>query len=144
MLGLIGFCKTTGGKGLHVVTPISQPKKGSLDWSVAKVFAEAVVTQMAADSPNRYLATMAKNDRRGRIFLDYLRNDLTATAVAVLPTRARAGATISMSLDWTQVRVGLNPTRFTIRTTPELLTQRARCGRTTTIRSAHSKTLSSG
>ena len=48
MLGLIGFCKTTGGKGLHVVTPISQPKKGSLDWSVAKVFAEAAVTQMAA------------------------------------------------------------------------------------------------
>jgi bifunctional non-homologous end joining protein LigD len=121
MLGLISFCKTTGGKGLHVVTPISQPKKGSLDWSVAKAFAEAVVAQMAADSPNRYLTTMGKKDRRGRIFLDYLRNDRTATAVAVLSTRARAGATISMPLDWTQVRAGLNPTRFTIRTTPELL-----------------------
>jgi len=121
MLGLIGFCKTTGGKGLHVVTPISQPKKGSLDWSVAKVFAEAVVAQMAVDSPNRYLTTMAKNDRRGRIFLDYLRNDRTTTAVAVLSTRARAGATVSMPLDWTQVKAGLNPTRSTIRTTPELL-----------------------
>ena len=121
MLGLISFCKTTGGKGLHVVTPISQPKKGSLDWSVAKVFAEAVVTQMAADSPSRYLTTMGKKDRRGRIFLDYLRNDRIATAVAVLSTRARAGATVSMPLDWTQVRVGLNPTRFTIRSTPELL-----------------------
>lgn len=121
MLGLISFCKTTGGKGLHVVTLISQPKKGSLDWSVAKAFAEAVVTQMAAESPNRYLTTMAKKDRRGRIFLDYLRNDHTATAVAVLSTRARAGATVSMPLDWTQVRAGLNPTRFTIRTTPELL-----------------------
>ena len=50
-LGLISFCKTTGGKGLHVVTPLSQPKSGNLDWPVAKAFAHEVVTQMAADSP---------------------------------------------------------------------------------------------
>jgi len=59
-LGLISFCKTTGGKGLHVVTPLSQPKNGKLDWPVAKAFAREVVMQMAADSPDRYLITMAK------------------------------------------------------------------------------------
>jgi bifunctional non-homologous end joining protein LigD len=121
MLGLITFCKTTGGKGLHLVTPISQPKKGNLDWSVAKAFAETVVTQMAAENPSRYLTTMAKRDRRGRIFLDYLRNDRTSTAVALLSTRARVGATVSMPLEWTQVKAGLDPMGFTIRTTPELL-----------------------
>ena len=120
-LGLISFCKTTGGKGLHVVTPISHPKKGNLDWPVAKAFAHEVVTQMAADSPARYLTTMAKKDRSGKIFLDYLRNDRMSTAVAVLSTRARAGATVSMPLEWTQVRTGLDPKRFTVRTTPALL-----------------------
>jgi bifunctional non-homologous end joining protein LigD len=120
-LGLISFCKTTGGKGLHVVTPLSQSKKEKLDWPLAKAFAHEVVKQMAADSPNLYLTTMAKKDRSGRIFLDYLRNDRTATAVAVLSTRARTGATVSMPLDWTQVKKGLDPKRFTIRTVTGLL-----------------------
>jgi bifunctional non-homologous end joining protein LigD len=119
--GLISFCKTTGGKGLHVVSPITHPKKGKLDWPLAKTFAHEVVTQMAADSPTRYLTTMAKKDRSGKIFLDYLRNDRLSTAVAVLSTRARAGATVSMLLDWKQVRAGLDPMRFTLRTAPALL-----------------------
>lgn len=120
-LGLISFCKTTGGKGLHVVTPLSQPKRGNLDWPVAKAFAHEVVTQMTADSPARYLTTMAKKDRSGKIFLDYLRNDRLSTAIAVLSTRARAGATVSMPLDWTEVRAGLDPKRFTVRSTAALL-----------------------
>jgi bifunctional non-homologous end joining protein LigD len=119
-LGLESFCKTTGGKGLHVVTPLSAGKQ-AVPWADAKNFAHLVCAQMASDSPRQYLDTMSKAQRKGRIFLDYLRNDRTATAVAVLSTRARDGAPVSMPIHWREVRNGLDPKRFTVRTAPGLL-----------------------
>jgi len=120
-LGLESFCKTTGGKGLHVVTPLKDAKKDKVDWKSAKAFAQAVCQQMAADSPEHYLLNMSKQQRKGKIFLDYLRNDRTSTAVAPLSPRAREGATVSMPLTWTQVRSDLDPKKYTVRTVPLLL-----------------------
>ncbi len=120
-LDLVPFCKTTGGKGLHVVTPLAPARGRASDWKTVKQFARELCERMAADSPARYLTTMAKKQRTGRIFLDYLRNDMFATAVAPLSTRARAGATVSMPLTWSQVRAGLDPTRYTLRSVPGLM-----------------------
>jgi bifunctional non-homologous end joining protein LigD len=117
-LGLIGFCKTTGGKGLHVVVPI---KAKAIGWKAAKEFALGVCRAMEADAPDRYVVSMAKKKRDGRIFLDYLRNDRTATAVAVLSPRARPGATVSMPIGWSQLKKGFDAGRYTIRTVPALL-----------------------
>ena len=118
--GLESFCKTTGGKGLHVVTPL-EAGKAAVQWPVAKNFAHLLCAQMTQDSPEKYLDNMSKSRRTGKIFLDYLRNDRTATAVSVLSPRARDGAPVSMPLHWREVRQGLDPARYTLRSAPALL-----------------------
>ena len=120
-LGMESFCKTTGGKGLHVVTPLAYGAKDKVSWKEAKAFAQGVCQWMANDEPERYLLNMSKKMRKGKIFLDYLRNDRMATAVAVLSPRARKGATVSMPVTWPQLRGDLDPTRYTIRSVPALL-----------------------
>jgi bifunctional non-homologous end joining protein LigD len=103
------------------VAPLAVPRSGGPDWPAAKAFAREVCRRLADDQPERYLVNMAKSRREGRIFLDYLRNDRMSTAVAPLSPRARPGATVSMPLNWAQVKTDLDPRRFTLRTAPALL-----------------------
>jgi len=120
-LGMESFCKSTGGKGLHVVVPLLYGAKEKVTWPQAKGFARDVCQWMANEDPERYLLNMSKKLRKGKIFLDYLRNDRMSTAVAALSPRAREGATVSMPLTWAQVRGDLDPKRYTLRTVPALL-----------------------
>jgi bifunctional non-homologous end joining protein LigD len=119
LLGLVPFVKTTGGKGLHLVTPFDAGT--TIKWPEAKAIAREICVRMAADSPDKYLVNMSKAKRTGKIFLDYLRNDRMSTAVAPLSPRARDGATVSMPLEWRQIKKGLDPKRFTVRTAPALI-----------------------
>ena len=109
-LGLAGFVKTSGGKGLHVNVPL-RPAAG---WVAVKAFAKGLADAMAGDSPERYVATVAKAKRRRRILIDYLRNARGATAVAPYSTRARAGAPVSMPLDWSELGPEIGPAHFTV------------------------------
>jgi bifunctional non-homologous end joining protein LigD len=120
-VGMESFCKTTGGKGLHVVAPLLHGAKDKVTWKEAKAFAQGVCQLMADGNPERYLLNMSKKLREGKIFLDYLRNDRMSTAVAALSPRAREGATVSMPLTWAQAKGDLDPKRFTVRTVPALL-----------------------
>jgi bifunctional non-homologous end joining protein LigD len=116
-LGLESFVKTTGGKGLHVVAPID----ATAEWREVKRFAKGVSAEMAADSPERYLTKISKAEREGRIFIDYLRNDPTSTAVAPYSTRSRAGAPVAMPIRWDEVKAGLDPCDYTLATVPGLI-----------------------
>ena len=120
-LRLESFPRTTGGKGLHLVVPIERRH----DWAEAKAVAGGIARAMQADSPERYTAVLSKAAHKGRIFVDYLRNDRTATAVASYSLRGRARAPVAMPLDWGEVTPRLDPLAFTILTMPALVARRA-------------------
>jgi bifunctional non-homologous end joining protein LigD len=104
-LGLESFLKTTGGKGLHVVVPI----KPEYPWPIIKQFAHNFVLAMEKARPNLYLTKMTKSARKGKIYLDYLRNDRGSTSVAPYSPRARVGANVSMPLAWTELKANKLP-----------------------------------
>jgi bifunctional non-homologous end joining protein LigD len=116
-LGFAAFPRTTGGKGLHVVVPIA-PRA---DWEQTKAFCRTFAEAMSQEEPHRFLPTLSKAERRGRILIDYLRNGLGNTAIGSFCPRARPGATVAMPLAWEEVKPGLDPAAFTIRTVPGLL-----------------------
>jgi bifunctional non-homologous end joining protein LigD len=111
-IGLQSFAKTTGGKGLHVVVPL-QPR---LSWDELKAFTKWVADQFVAQSPDRFTANQAKRARRGRIYIDYLRNSRGATAIGAYSPRARPGARVSTPLFWEEVEKGVRPEGFTVAT----------------------------
>ena len=119
---LASFVKTTGGKGLHVVFPLTpQAGPSPANWDTVKAFARSIASAMAADRPDLYTDTMAKSGRRGRIYIDYLRNGLGATAVGAYSTRAREGAPVSVPLAWDELGEAIRSSHFTVANLPNRL-----------------------
>jgi bifunctional non-homologous end joining protein LigD len=116
-LGLRTFTKTTGGKGVHVVAPVVR----RLSWDEHKAFARAVVERMAEEAPDRYTTNARKRERKGRLFLDYLRNGRGATVVAPYSPRAREGATVATPVTWEELESGVDPRDFTVYTVTQRL-----------------------
>jgi len=107
-LGLESWVKTSGGKGLHVVVPLSRRH----EWDEVKAFSRAVAEAMAADAPKTFLTSASKKERAKRIFIDYLRNAEGATTVAAYSARARRGAAVSTPLHWDELEGRLKPETF--------------------------------
>ena len=118
-MGLESLVKNTGGKGLHVVFPLT-PGAG---WDEVKGFARDLAEAMERDSPSRYVSTSGKRDRRGKIYVDYLRNGRGATAISAYSTRARAGAPVATPLTWDELTPAIKPNHFTVANLPARLGQ---------------------
>ncbi len=117
---LVSFVKTTGGKGLHVVVPLQRRHT----WEEVKEFAHGVALHLTRTAPDRFVATSGESNRRGKIFVDYLRNARGATAVAAYSLRARPGATVSTPLSWDELSAKTPPTAFTIATVAQRLARK--------------------
>ncbi|HEX5041298.1 MAG TPA: DNA ligase D [Candidatus Polarisedimenticolaceae bacterium] len=116
-LGLRSWLKTTGGKGLHVCVPLAARQ----DWDEVKAFSKALVEDIVRREPDKYTSNILKARRKGRVFLDYLRNGRGATAISAWSMRARAGATVSMPLHWEELTETLKPSVFTVENAAEQL-----------------------
>jgi bifunctional non-homologous end joining protein LigD len=121
-LGLTGFLKTTGGKGLHVVVPI----RPTLGWDAIKGFTKSVAELLVHTFPDRFVATVSKRSREGKIFVDYLRNAEGATAVAPYSLRAKANAPVAMPIGWDDLERDVRFDHFNAKNVPSLLAKRRR------------------
>jgi bifunctional non-homologous end joining protein LigD len=110
-LGLPSFCKTSGGKGLHVVVPL----KRQYDWDTVKDFSQAIVRHMARTVPQMFVAKSGPSNRVGRIFIDYLRNGFGATTVCAWSVRARPGMGVSVPVEWEEVPTLASGAQWTLR-----------------------------
>ncbi|MBV8521802.1 MAG: DNA ligase D, partial [Acetobacteraceae bacterium] len=114
-VGLESFCRTTGGKGLHIVAPVRRAP----DWDTSRARCRRFAEAMVAESPDRYVSRLAKVERQGKILVDWLRNGLGSTAVSSYSPRARPGATVATPLAWREVAEGLDPAQYTVGTVPQ-------------------------
>jgi bifunctional non-homologous end joining protein LigD len=121
-LSLVSFAKTTGGKGVHVVVPIERRNT----WAEVKDFSRSIAGSLAAEHPDRYTINMSKAQRPGKIFIDYLRNERGATAIAPYSTRARKGAAVSMPVSWQELHKTASADAFTVANVPARLARRSR------------------
>lgn len=116
-VGLESFVKTTGGKGLHVVTPI-RPSEG---WEEIRRFCKGLADAVVAHAPERFTANMSKAKRAGKIYIDYVRNNRGATSIAPYSTRAREHAPAAVPLRWAELKSGIRPDTYTVRNLPDRL-----------------------
>ncbi len=121
-LGLQGFVKTTGGKGLHVVVPVEPTRT----WDDAKAFCKAIAELLVRTFPDRFTSKLSKSTRTDRIFVDYLRNAEGATAVAPYSLRAKARAPVAVPIDWGQLATDLRFDHFNVKNVPAMLRRRKR------------------
>ncbi|MEZ5831251.1 MAG: non-homologous end-joining DNA ligase [Dongiaceae bacterium] len=111
-VGLKSIVKTTGGKGLHVIVPL----RPAADWKTVKSFAKAIADGLARADPKVFITKASKAARKGRIYVDYLRNDRGSTAVGAYCVRARPDLPVAMPLDWRDLTERLRPADFNLRT----------------------------
>jgi bifunctional non-homologous end joining protein LigD len=116
-VGLESYLRTSGGKGLHVVVPLARRNT----WEELKQFAKAVADTMTREAPEKYLATLSKAKRRGKVFVDYLRNQRGATAIASYSTRRKAGAPVAAPLAWDELSTRINADMYNIKNLPKRL-----------------------
>jgi bifunctional non-homologous end joining protein LigD len=109
--GLESTLKCTGGKGLHITVPLAEKNK----WAEVKRFAASLAEEMVAEAPDAYVATMSKAKRTGKVFVDYFRNDYTATAIADYSARARPGTPVAVPLEWSELKGLESASQFSIR-----------------------------
>src|SRR5690606_27777030 len=119
-LGLVSYAMVSGGKGIHVVVPLEPGKT----WPGIKAFCRAIAQNLAAEEPQRFTANLSKAQRKGRLFLDYLRNERGSTAICPWSVRSREGAPVAVPVSWDEVKGLKRANGFSL----DAAAQRARIG----------------